>query len=85
MKKKVIKMDVVDWLEYGYANGWCSPPVCFIHDGFPTSIFEDAEMEESDPCLHMVRLYDDEQHKNEVEANHPPSQWRALNQGWDIK
>jgi hypothetical protein len=32
--------------------------------------------EGTDPCLHIVRMYEDAQHKTEVEEAHSPSQWR---------
>lgn len=69
-----------DWLRYGYENGWCSPPVCAIHDGTPMS---EEEQEDDEPCVTVVRFYDDEQMRERVEANHPPSVWRATNLGWD--
>jgi hypothetical protein len=37
---------------------------------------EHLMFEDEDPCLYMVRLYEDEQHKNEIEENHSPSEWR---------
>jgi hypothetical protein len=74
------------WLEYGYKKNWCGPPVCEIHDGLPTSIFEDEEFYDgSDSCVHIVRLYEDNEMKQAVEANHSPSNWRASNFGWKNK
>lgn len=80
--KMSIHMDMDEWLEYGYKNGYCSPPVCYVHDGLPTSIFEDSELQEGEPCLHLLRLYEDEDHERAIEANHSPSVWRASNLGW---
>jgi len=80
--KMSIHLDLDEWLEYGYRNGYCSPPVCYTHDGLPTSIFEDSELDGGDPCLHLVRLYEDEEHERAIEANHSPSVWRASNLGW---
>jgi hypothetical protein len=38
---------------------------------------EDAEFGEGqDPCVHVVRMYDDIDTKKEIENNHSPSQWR---------
>ena len=77
-------MDIEQWLRYGYDKGWCGPPVCEIHDGLPTTIFEDEEFAEgSDPCIHIIRLYDDLEIKKAVEANHSASNWRASNKGWE--
>jgi hypothetical protein len=65
--------------------GWCGPAVCSTHDGLPTSEPEDAEFEDGgDPCIHVIRLYEDSTHKEAVEANHSPSTWRATNRGIDI-
>lgn len=76
-------MDIEAWLRYGHQQGFCSPPVCVHHDGLGTTAAEDTDTDDGgDPCLHSVRLYPDAQTKAEVEANHPPSVWRASNQGW---
>ena len=77
-------MNFDQWLQHGYKKGWCGPPVCEIHDGLPTTIFEDDELAEgNDPCMYIVRLYDDDDMKQAVEANHTPSTWRASNLGWE--
>lgn len=64
------------WIELGVKRGWCGPPVCYTHDGLPTSDIEDEEFEHGDPCLHIVRLYHDSEMKLSIEANHSPSIWR---------
>lgn len=52
------ELDVTAWLAYGVARGWCSPPVCVMHDGTPMTPVEELELEEgSDPCMHIVRLW----------------------------
>lgn len=71
-----------EWLAEGYQNGWCGPAICHTHDGLPMSdeeyqAFEDGE----DPCMHVIRLYEDTEQKAAVEENHTPSQWRASNSG----
>ena len=72
-----------EWIQEGYKLGYCSPPVCVIHDGIPTTASEDEELfEGEDPCFHGVRLYDDLQTKNGCEANSPCAVWRAANLGW---
>lgn len=73
-----------EWLRTGVENGWCGPSVCYTHDGLPTSEAEDNEFEENDPCIHVIRLYEDEETKLGVEANHSPSVWRATNRGIEI-
>jgi len=72
-----------EWLQHGYKQGWCGPPVCEIHDTLPTTIFEDEELfEGSDTSIHIDRLYETPEMKQAVEANHSPSTWRANNLGW---
>ena len=78
-------MDFEEWLRIGIENGWAGPPVCYTHDGLPTSEAEDTEFEESDPCIHVIRLYDDADQKEGVESNHAPSVWRATNRGIEVK
>ena len=76
-------MDMEEWLKYGYDQGFISAPICATHDGIPMSLAEDVEFDAGyDPCVHAVRLYDDLDHKKEIEDNHAPSQWRASNRGW---
>lgn len=42
----------------------------------PMSAEEVTAFEEWDPCIHVVRLYQDADEKAEVELNHAPSVWR---------
>lgn len=65
-----------EWLEVGLDNGWCSPIVCYTHDGLPTTENEDRFFQENDPCIHIIRLYEDSSVKLAVEENHSPSVWR---------
>ena len=66
-----------EWMSYGIKKGWCGPPVCHTHDGLPMSEQEDIEFGEGqDPCIHVVRMYDDIDMKKEIENEHSPSQWR---------
>jgi len=69
-------MDYQEWIQIGIKNNWCGPAVCYTHDGLPTSNEEDEEWEESDPCIHIIRLYENESVKKSVEENHSPSVWR---------
>lgn len=80
-----VELDFEAWLEQGVKNGWCGPAVCYTHDGMPTTEPEDTEFEDGgDPCIHVVRMYEDRIHKMGVEANHSPSTWRATNRGIGI-
>jgi hypothetical protein len=77
------QMTFDEWLQYGYKNNFCSPPVCEIHDGLPTTATEDEQFSEGeDPCIYILRLYDDNATSKGVEANHSASTWRATNLGW---
>ena len=67
-----------DWMAHGIKMGWAGPPVCYTHDGLPMSEQEDDEFQEGDPCIHIVRLYEDSEHKSAVEKDHSPSQWRNI-------
>ena len=49
-----------EWLAVGRANGWVSAPVCDTHEGVPLTDGEFGEFEDgSDPCVHVLRLYED--------------------------
>ena len=66
-----------DWMRIGLEKGWCGPPVCYTHDALPTSRGEDdAWSEGEDPCMHIIRLYENEEHMDQVKENHSPSVWR---------
>ena len=82
---RVVKKDVADfneWLQYGFDQGWIGPPICDTHDGTPISDKEFAKFEDGeDPCVHILRLYEDAEMKKDVECDHSPSVWRASNQG----
>lgn len=74
-------MTFEEWHKLGFELGFCGPAVCIIHDGLPTTTDEDTELEEHDPCVHVLRLYETVETKTAVEENHPPSVWRASNAG----
>jgi len=75
------EMDFQAWLQFGVSKGWTGVPVCYTHDGLPTSEEEDREFEEGDPCIHIVRMYETVEEKLAVEKNHSASSWRASNTG----
>jgi hypothetical protein len=72
----VKKLTAEQWIEYGIKQGWCGPPVCYTHDGVPTTQDEDVDFEQYDPCVTIVRMYDNEMMRDEVEQNHSASIWR---------
>lgn len=61
-----------DWLAIGREHGFCSPSACSTHDGIPMS---DPELDKwddgDDPCIHVLRLYEDEKTMRAVEKNIP--------------
>jgi hypothetical protein len=65
--------DFDTWITHGIEAGYCGPPVCYTHDGIPTTAAED---EDDEPCLHVIRLYPDEETRAGVEENHSPTIWR---------
>lgn len=79
-------MTFEDWLAIGYTNGWVGVPVCYTHDGLPTTASEDSEFEDGgDPCIHVIRAYESPSEKTDVELNHSPSVWRASNRGLTVE
>ena len=70
-----------EWVKVGFDNGWVGAPICETHDGLPTTASEDAEFEERDPCVNIMRVYESTDVMTDVEANHSPSVWRASNAG----
>jgi hypothetical protein len=76
-------MDAEEWLMYGWKQGYCSAPHCAIHDGMFLSVTEEELMDEgSDPCIHVIRLYEDNIELEEIESNNSAATWRASNRGW---
>jgi len=69
-------MTFQEWLQIGIDNDWCGPTICETHDGLPLSSEEEELFWESDPCIHILRLYDSPETKKLVESTHSPSQWR---------
>jgi len=74
-----------EWLQEGLSLGFCGPAVCYPHDGLPMTEEEDNQFSEGeDPCIHIIRLYEDLNVKAGVEENHSPSTWRATNSGFSL-
>lgn len=73
-KKYKVEFDCYQtWHKHGYDMGWCGPQVCLTHDGAPMT---NKESEEDEPCIHIIRLYEDHEIKKAVEEDHAPSKWR---------
>ena len=47
-----------EWLKAGIDAGYCSDVVCGTHDGTPLTPEEQQEFEEGDPCIPVVRLWE---------------------------
>lgn len=78
-------MDFEEWLQFGINKGWCGAPVCETHDGLPMTEDESTAFESGeDPCIHIIRMYEDPETKAGVEENHSPSIWRATNRGLSL-
>jgi len=76
-------MTMEEWMKYGWEQGWCSPPVCDMHDGTPMTIAEeDMIFNGEDPCIHIIRLYPDADTASEIVTNHFPTRLRAHTRGW---
>jgi hypothetical protein len=79
------KINFDEWLQLGLSNGFCGPAICYPHDGLPMTEEEDTQFSEGeDPCIHIIRLYEDLDVKASVEENHSPSIWRATNSGFSL-
>lgn len=81
LESGLAELDFNDWVKLGFDAGWVGPPICETHDGLPLTEAEEAEFEYNDPCIHILRLYDSEEDKAEIEANHAPSVWRQSSYG----
>lgn len=77
------QLDFDTWLAVGMEQGWVGPPVCETHDGLPMSDEEwaIADIDGEPPCIHILRLYPDDETKEAVEKAHSPSVWRRKNMG----
>ena len=81
--KKDITFD--EWLQVGLDLNFCGPAICEPHDGLPLTELENEQfVEGGDPCIHILRLYEDLETKKAVELNHSPSVWRATNSGFKL-
>jgi len=65
-----------EWVKLGVEKGWVGPILCSTHDGIPLTEDEDNDFDEGDPCIWIMRAYEDPRHKAQVEAYHSPSVWR---------
>jgi hypothetical protein len=66
-----------EWLNLGIKNYWCGPAICETHDGLPMTLEEEDDFfKGGDPCIHILRLYEDQIVAIQVEQNHSPSNWK---------
>jgi hypothetical protein len=74
-----------EWLQEGLDLKFCGPAICYPHDGLPLTNEEEQEFDDGgDPCIHILRLYEDEETKLAIEENHSPSVWRATNSNFKL-
>lgn len=67
-------MNRQEWLKTGIENKWCTPPVCYTHDGLPSTKHEERLFEMGfDPCVHVIRPYSSDEEMEEILENHRPS------------
>lgn len=73
-----LELDFQTWLAVGMDAGWCGPPVCYTHDGLPMSDEEwfEEDLHGEPPCMHIIRLYEGDEHRKQIEDSHSPSVWR---------
>ena len=78
-------MDGGEWLAHGIYSGFCCPPVCSTHDGIPVTADEDLRFwDGADPCVHVVRLYEDLSVKAAVE-DYQRDMWRSNEGGESVQ
>lgn len=71
--------DYLAWLRHGLLKKWISPPACYSHDGIGMLPEEDDAFENGDdPCIWLIRVYEDERMADDLEENHAPYGWRKL-------
>jgi len=60
--------DFESWLDYGVKQGWIFPEaVCNTHDGPPMTEQEIDDFDNgSDPCIHVIRLFETEADQKSV-------------------
>jgi hypothetical protein len=74
-----------EWLQEGLDLKFCGPAVCNTHDGLPLTAEEEQEFDDGgDACIHILRLYEDQETKLAVEENHSPSVWRATSSNFKL-
>jgi hypothetical protein len=63
------EMTFDEWLEYGFANGFCSRQYCSTHAGDLMTETEELIFEDGyDCCIHVVRLGTPDEWEQEAQA-----------------
>lgn len=71
--------DYIAWLRHGLIKRWISPPACYSHDGVGMLPEEEIQFEDGgDPCIWLIRVYEDQDMAKELEGYHAPYSWRRL-------
>lgn len=60
-----------EWIKLGMLKEWISPPMCATHDGVPMTAEETEEAwEGGDPCVHVLRLYESAEQRQDAEETY---------------
>lgn len=71
--------DYIGWLRHGLTQGWVSPPACYFHDGVGFTEAEELQFDMGDdPCVWLIRVYEDDNMRKTLEETHSPYSWRKL-------
>lgn len=74
-------MTYIEWVQYGYHQGWCTVPICAQHDGLPiTQEEDDALVDDLDLCIFISRMGDDLP-LEEIEDHTSAADWRKRDYG----
>jgi hypothetical protein len=66
-----------EWLRQGVSLGFCSPVLCETHDGVGLTEEQEAEFNDGgDPCVHVIQVFESEEHRAFVFDNHSPIHYR---------
>lgn len=68
-----------EWVAVGIRNNYGGPPVCYSHDGLPcTPEEDDLWIQGEEPCISVIRVYENNIEARIIQENHSATQWRAV-------
>lgn len=57
MNREQRLLELKEWIAEGRKKGFCSAPLCEMHDAMPLTALEEQQVErDEDPCLPIVRI-----------------------------